>query len=113
MIELTIKNYLETCELGVPVLLEIPKNPAPACYVIEKTGSSTNNHITASTIAIKSYAPSMYEAATMNEAIKAAMLNGLITLDEIARVDLNSDYNFTDTQTKQYRYQAVFDIVHY
>jgi hypothetical protein len=113
VIEQIIKDYLDECELGVPVVLEIPKTPAPSCYVIEKTGSSTNNHITASTIAIQSYAPSMYEAAAMNEALKPLMLNGLLTLGEIASVQLNSDYNFTDTQTKQYRYQAVFDIVHY
>jgi hypothetical protein len=55
----------------------------------------------------------MYEAATMNEEIKAAMLNSLITLGSVAKVDLNSDYNYTDTTTKTYRYQAVFDIVHY
>lgn len=72
-----------------------------------------DNHITRSTFAIQSYAPSMYEAATMNEEIKAAMLNSLITLGSVAKVDLNSDYNYTDTTTKTYRYQAVFDIVHY
>ena len=49
----------------------------------------------------------------MNEEIKAEMLDGLITLGDIARVELNSDYNFTDTATKTYRYQAVFDITHY
>jgi hypothetical protein len=81
--------------------------------VIEKTGGSQDNHINSSTFAIKSYAPSMYEAAVMNEEIKALMLDGLITLGEIAKVSLNSDYNFTDTETKTYRYQAVFDIVHY
>ena len=37
----------------------------------------------------------------------------MINLDEIASVKLNSDYNFTDEETKQYRYQAVFDIKHY
>ena len=32
---------------------------------------------------------------------------------EVASCRLNSDYNFTDTTKKQYRYQAVFDIVYY
>ena len=49
----------------------------------------------------------------MNEEVIDVMLNGLITEGDIAKVDLNTDYNFTDTTTKQYRYQAVFDIVHY
>ena len=29
------------------------------------------------------------------------------------KYNLNSDYNFTDTETKEYRYQAVFDINYY
>ena len=28
----------------------------------------------------------------------------------IFKSSLNSDYNFTDTSTKKYRYQAVYDI---
>jgi len=41
------------------------------------------------------------------------ILKDLIKLDEISRIKLNSDYNYTDTTTKEYRYQAVFDITHY
>ena len=48
----------------------------------------------------------------MNDRVKNAV-EGLIWLDEIRGVSLNSDYNFTDTTTKEYRYQAVFDIGHY
>lgn len=36
-----------------------------------------------------------------------------LNLDEIASVKLDNDYNFTDTETKEYRYQAVFDITYY
>jgi hypothetical protein len=48
----------------------------------------------------------------MNEEVKAVMKNA-ITLDEISRVEVNSDYNFTDPTTKIYRYQAVFVVTHY
>lgn len=113
MIEITILQYLNSQEPSATVYTEIPKTRPSKFFVIEKTGSSQDNHINSSTFAIQSYAPSMYEAATMNEEIKALMLDGLITLGEIAKVSLNSDYNFTDTETKTYRYQAVFDIVHY
>ena len=34
-------------------------------------------------------------------------------LPEIGAVHLNSDYNFTDTAAKRYRYQAVFDVTYY
>ncbi len=54
----------------------------------------------------------MYEAAVLNEEVKEAV-EGMITLDEVSKVSLNSDYNFTDTTTKEYRYQAVFDINYY
>ena len=46
------------------------------------------------------------------EEVKNAMEN-IITLDSISRCSLEGDYNYTDTRTKQYRYQAVFDISHY
>ena len=30
----------------------------------------------------------------------------------VFRCELNGDYNFTDTETKRYRYQAVFDLTY-
>lgn len=47
-----------------------------------------------------------------SEVYKAAMQD-IIGLNEICKCKLNSDYNFTDTSINQYRYQAVYDIVHY
>lgn len=113
MIEEIIYTYLNSQQPSAVVYTEIPKERPSKFFVIEKTGGGTSNHINSSTIAVQSYAPSLYEAASMNEEIKALMLEGLITQSEIASVRLNSDYNFTDTTTKTYRYQAVFDIVHY
>lgn len=111
MIEKIILDYLDQ-ELPVPVYMERPENPPEQYALIEKTGSGKRNHICDATLAIQSYAPSMYEAAALNENIKATM-ESAVTLQEICRVSLNSDYNFTDTAMKQYRYQAVFDITHY
>ena len=54
----------------------------------------------------------MYEAAALNEKVKAAMKR-IIERDEISRSTLNSDYNFTDVTTKKYRYQAVYDLKYY
>ena len=111
MIEAIIRNYLESV-LSVPVYLEKP-DPAPISYVlIEKTGSGRSNKLPSSTFAFQSYAGSMYQAALLNDEVKEAVDN-LITLDEISKAKLNSDYNYTDTTTKNYRYQAVYDIFHY
>ena len=113
MIEETVLDYLKSAGLSAPVYIEIPKNPSQEYFAIERTSGGMENHIKNSTFAIKSYANSLYRAACMNEEIKTAMLDGLITLGSISKVSLNSDYNFTDTTTKKYRYQAVFDIYHY
>ena len=40
-------------------------------------------------------------------------MDGITEKPEIAACRLNSDYNFTDTAKKKYRYQAVFDLVYY
>lgn len=113
LIEEIIQTYLAE-NVDVPVYMEIPKKDFPSnFYVVEKTSGTEVNHIYNSTFAIKSYAASLYDAAMLNQILIYKMLYGLITLPEIIKVDLNSNYNFTDTQEKRYRYQAVFDIAHY
>ena len=79
---------------------------------MEKTAGGQTDKVNRATIVIQSYAPTLYDAALMNEAIKSAMLDAL-ELDDISRVEINSDYNYTDPTTKQYRYQAVFVVTHY
>lgn len=114
MVELTVLNYLEE-ELTVPCAMQEPANKTPGndrFVVLEKTGSSKTNHIYTATFAIQSYAPTLYEAALLNEEVKAAMYD-IISKDEITRVSLISDYAFTKESTKQPRYQAVFELSHY
>ena len=112
MIENIVLNHMEE-KLDVFVGLEVPDEDVPSKYVIiEKTSSSRINHIDTATFAFKSYAPTMYEAAELNEAVKLAA-DGLIENDLISRAALNSDYNFTDTAKKDYRYQAVYNITYH
>lgn len=111
MIEQIVRDYLIS-KLPVGVYLEIPDKPDAEYVTLEKTGGGESNHIKRATLAIQSRADSMYGAAALNEEVKEAMLS-IIDLDSIASVSLNSDYNFTDTTTKKYRYQAVFDLVFY
>lgn len=112
MIEKTIRDYLIT-RLQDPVWMERPERAPERYYLIEKTGAKENNKIRQATIAVQSYAPRMEEASAMNDAIIEEMLLGLIRSPEISSVGLNSDYNYTDTTAKGYRYQAVFEVVHY
>ena len=37
----------------------------------------------------------------------------IVEMDDISKCQLNSDYNYTDTTRKKYRYQAVYDMVHF
>jgi|SRR5699024_2294875 len=110
MIELIILNHLKE-KLDEHVNLE--KQDNLTTYVLfEKTSSGKSNHLPSATIAFQSYADSLYNAALLNEKVKIAV-ESLIELNEIRGLTLNSDYNFTDTTTKQYRYQAVYDIRYY
>ena len=110
MIEIVLLNYLKEV-LSVDVFMEIPPDP-PETYVrIEKTGSSEEEYIETATFALQYYADSMYEAALLNREVIDKMRK-IITLDEVFKVKLNSDYNFTDPSTKKYRYQCIFDITY-
>ena len=115
MIEKTILDYLNGLT-GAPAkaVMEIPEGGVtPPMWVIERTGGGTlEGHIGTAMLAIQSYGATLYDAAALNDTLKAAMAE-VIELGEIARCELNSDYNYTDTTKKLYRYQAVFDIIHY
>ena len=111
MIEKTVLQYLQPL-LPCPVYTEVPAAPPEMFVLIEKTGSSRADRISRATIAAQSWAGRMEAAAELNEQVKAAM-EDLADLDEVSACRLNSDYNFTDTTTKHYRYQAVFDLVFY
>lgn len=113
MIEKIILDYLSEELPDVPIYMERPeKKPAGEYILLEKTGSSLSNHLPSATIAVQSYAPTLLQAAELNESAKAVLLNAVV-LAEVSGVYLQSDYNFTDTATKQPRYQAVFDFYYY
>ena len=115
MIETLLKDYLQT-ELGISVYLMLPEsaqNPGNSKFiVIEKTGSSFADQIMTSTFAVQSYGNNLYEAAELNKDVIATVFR-FVEKNEITRVHLNGDYNFTSPTTKRPRYQAVFDITHY
>lgn len=110
MIAMTLLDFLDE-DLDIGVYLEQPSDETDY-ILIDQTGSSQTNHITTTTLAIQSYAPSLYEAMVLNDRVKGAM-ERFAQLNEVARVELETDYNFTNTTTKQYRWQAVYLITHY
>lgn len=111
MIEMIVIDYLKN-SLEMDVFGEFPENPPSSFLIVEKTGSREDGMIDFATIAIQSYASSLYSAAELNLRVKAAMKD-IINLPSVNAADLNSDYNFTDLSMRRYRYQAVYEITHY
>lgn len=112
MIEKIVLEYLDDA-LPVRCYSEVPRSsPHEKYIVVEKTGSRTENLIETSTVAVQSYAKTMYEAAELNEDVKSVM-EEFADSPDISMCELNSDYNFTDMTVKGYRYQAVFEIVEF
>lgn len=110
MIEKIMLDYL-SANLTVPVFMEEPTEDLTSYVLIEKTGSTETNHIPTATLAFQSYGVSLYDAAVLNDMVKQ-VVNDAIQLDTISSARLNSDYNFTDTTTKKYRYQALFVVTY-
>lgn len=108
MIEKIVKKYLSE-NLTVPVKLEKPEKQNPPYVVIDKTGTRRKDFIETTTLALQSYGETKQKAAELNEIVKAAMDN-LISLPIISASDLDTDYDFTNTQTKEYRYQAIYNV---
>ncbi len=110
IIEVYLIEYLSK-ELGVNVYGQEEDAEDGSYVVIEKLGSYVENFTRHATIALKSYGTTLLESAELNEKVKNAM-DDVIKKPEISCSKLNSDYNFTDTTTKKYRYQAVYDLVY-
>lgn len=110
MIETLLINYLDS-NLDVFVGMESPEQVTDY-VIVDKTGSSRQNKIVTSTIAIQSYGATLYEAMVLNDEV-ARVMDGFAELGEVISVKLDTDYNFTNTVTKQYRWQAVYQITHY
>lgn len=112
MIEITLRNYLIDEQIvGDDVYLEVPENPPDEFIVIQQTGLSRENCLLHSVMAFQSYSTTKQKSAELNEAV----IQALIDCDEetIASCRLNRAYDYPDTRTKKYRYQAVFAITHY
>ena len=110
MIEKIVLDYLNNA-LSVPAYMEKPEIVPERYVLIERTGGSIENYINKATITLQSYAESLHQAAELNEEVKKAMLE-ITVLPSVGSSELNTDYNFTDTTKKRYRYQAVFDLTY-
>lgn len=113
IIEAVLIKYLQDANItgvGNNVFAETPKDVPDEYIIIDKTGSARTDGIDRATIAIQSIsAESLLKAAQLNEEV-LALMERFRVIENIFGAHLVADYNFTNTQTKQYRYQAVYEI---
>lgn len=111
MIEKTVRDHLHAFD-GISAYMEIPEDITDREFVVvEKTGGRDVGGIRTATIVVQSYARSLFDSATLNEKVIERM-SDIVGVMNVFQCSLNSNYNFTDTKTKRYRYQAVFDLVY-
>lgn len=108
MIEETLLDYLGK-SLTVPVVMERQPGLPSSFVLIERTGSAENDYIQTASFTIQSYGQSLYQAAVLNEKVKDVMRK-MVLLPSISSADLETDYEWTDPQTKEYRYQALYTL---
>ena len=110
IIEKKIYDYLKN-KLSVHVGMERPQNPPESYVIIERVGGNDKNFIPKATIAIKSIAPTLFRAASLDHEVVTAMRD-FAEVTNVSSCTLNADTNFTDTTTKEYRYQSTYIITY-
>ena len=111
MIEDFTRDYLDK-NVEQPVSVGRPSPMPPRFFAIKKGESQVRNMIPTATITVYSYAPTEFEAASMNQDVKAQMLE-MAEQPEICRVALDTDFSSPDTEVKSPRYQAIFYVTYY
>ena len=117
MIEKIVLDYLSE-NISAPVCAEVPEAPSETFrkmpkefVVIDKTAGSIEDKIRFAQIAIQSYSlVSLFDASELNEMVHEVMDNMAAYVDEVSECKMVADSNFTDTSTKRYRYQCLYNI---
>lgn len=109
-IEQTLMAYLLE-KLDVPVNYRVPSGPPDLYVIIQKTGSSRDHGLWTATFAVQSVGKDLLEVMLLNDDIKT-VLPDIVEEDDIFRCECQGDYDFTNLETKESRYQAVFEIVY-
>ena len=105
--------YQHFTEEGYKTCFEHPEdNPAGVYLVIEKIGETSENHLFTATFAVQVYADTLANAAREAFRLMPA-IKRLGNRKGIAATDVTNCYNWTDTETKEYRYQLLVDVVYY
>lgn len=114
MIEKIVISYLREKFPNEIVEAEVPRGMPDRFITVEKTGArQIGVGLFASTVVVQSWdRASRLRTAELSSTVCEAMRLLPDVADDVTRVR-GADYDFTDITTKRYRYQAVFEIIHY
>lgn len=108
MIEQTVKEYLDTVLEDVKVFLEIPKQMPDKFILFQLIDRGIENRINEVTLEFRSYAPTKYEAALLDEKLRDAMESMHEGTDISCHLGGGNDD--PDTTLKKYRYRSYYNL---
>ena len=110
LIEERIKNFLEVefSDDAIGIYLEFPKEMPSSFIVFQVIERGKENQINAVTLEFRSYAPSKYESALLDEKVREAMEKLNETTDITASIGGGNDD--PDTTVKRYRYRCYYNL---
>lgn len=110
MIEIDVIKYLSQA-LDVSVTGEKPTRKPAEYVVINTIDSGRVNYIDSVTISIMSYADTLLNASKLDARVRDAMYD-IICLEDISSCKLGGGSQAIDTQTKEYAYESIFNLVY-
>lgn len=114
MIETSLRAYLERT-LNVPCSFEWPskeKEPSKRRVILERTSGRSRLGLAEASFVIQAYAPTLYLASVLNRQVRQAM-SSFEREEGVVRVELETDYQFTDVERRLPRYQGVYHLKYY
>ena len=108
-IEATVINWFNTQNLGVTAYGGVPADRPNRFVTVERTGGAVTTFRDFPTLAVQTWAQSAAAAAALADTIRHA-LPGLTSVEQIARVEIGSTYNWPDPLSGQPRYQTILTL---
>lgn len=110
LIEEKVKNFLdgEFAEENIGVFLEIPETLPSSFIVFQLIGRGRENLVNEATLEFRSYAPSKYEAAVLDEKLRTALDKFHEESDVSCKLGGGNDD--PDTVLKRYRYRCYYNL---
>lgn len=94
---------------GVPVVAEVPVDRPKRFVTVERVGGGNREFVDRASLAVQAWAGSRFDAATLADTVRV-VVGMLPTVEQVARVDVGSVYNWPDPDSRQSRYQITVDV---